>query len=375
MVTPALLPESVTVASRHSAVPAIDSGNGPAELPSALEVASHASPHDWDEYVCRHPAATLDHLWHWRDVFRDVFRHDTVYLSARRGGRIVGVLPLVRFRSRLFGRFVVSLPFLNYGGVLADDEAVAGALVERAVEIAHRFRASHIELRHIGRQCPALPYRQHKLRLARPLPPTPEALWDGLDRKVRNQVRKAQKEGLVATHGGAELLDDFYRVFACNMRDLGTPVYSRRLFEETLRRFPDQARVVLVRKDGRALAGGLCLRFRDTVLVPWASSLRAFRHLCPNMLLYWAMIEAAIESGARTFDFGRSSPGAGTHQFKLQWGAIETPLHWEYVLLSRAKVPDHGPANPRFQAAIEIWRRLPLGVAGRLGPLVARHLG
>jgi serine/alanine adding enzyme len=339
-----------------------------------VRVTADGTETEWDAYVYGHPDATADHLWRWRQVFTEVFGHACQYLVARRAGVIAGVLPLVLFRSRIFGRLVVSLPFLNYGGVLADDDAAAEALIERAETVARDFRASHVELRHRARRFQSLAWRQHKLGSTRQLPSTSDELWKESDRKVRNQVRKAQKEGLVAVKGGAELVREFYAVFARNMRDLGTPVYSQRLFDTTLSAFAGRAQVHLVRRGTETLAGGISIRFRDTVLVPWASSLREFRHLCPNMLLYWAMLEGAVADGARVFDFGRSSPDAGTHAFKLQWGATATPLHWEYVLLSGQRAPDHGPANPRFHAAIEAWKRLPLSFASRVGPLVARHL-
>jgi FemAB-related protein (PEP-CTERM system-associated) len=313
-------------------------------------------------------------LWAWRETFKQVFGHDSVYLSARRHGVIVGVLPLVLFRSRLFGRSVVSVPFLNYGGLLIDAPDVAQALVQRAREVGRKFRAAHVELRHTRRQVSELPYRQHKIALVRTLPATVDALWTETDRKVRNQVRKAQKERLVPVVGGAELVDEFYRVFAENMRDLGTPVYSKRLFQDVLARFAGQARVFLVRRDGQTMAAAIAMTFRDTVLVPWASSLREFRHLCPNMLLYWAMLERAVQDGMKRFDFGRSTPGAGTHQFKLQWGASETPLYWEYLLLTRSSAPDHGPANPKFTRAIDLWRRCPLWLTNAVGPHIVRGI-
>lgn len=341
---------------------------------NAIRIRTDAPESEWDAYVEHHPDGTIDHLSRWRGIFKGVFGHDAVYLSAHRGGAVVGILPLVCFRSRIFGRFVVSLPFLNYGGVLADDEAAAGALVERAIEVARAFGAAHVELRHVRRQFPDRPFRQHKLKLTRPLPATSEDLWKDIDRKVRNQVRKAQKEGLTAEFGGADLVGDFYRVFARNMRDLGTPVYSRRLFDETLRHFPDRAKVFVVRLGHDPLAAGITMAFGRTVIVPWASSLREYRHLCPNMLLYWTMLEQAIAGGATTFDFGRSSPGAGTHQFKLQWGGLETPLHWEYVLLSARALPDQGPSNSRFHTAIGLWKRLPEWIANSVGPAVANHL-
>ena len=251
---------------------------------------------------------------------------------------------------------------------------MAGALVQEARKAATTFGARHLELRHRTRAFGDLPCRQHKFGFTRTLPATSDALWVELDRKVRNQVRKAQKEGLVAASGGVGLVDEFYSVFAQNMRDLGTPVYARRLFTETLRLFPQRARVCVVRQDDRPLAAAVTVTFRDTVLVPWASSLREARHLCANTLLYWTMLEQATVSGARLFDFGRSSGGGGVNQFKLQWGAIATPLHWEYILLRRAQVPDQGPSNPRFQPAIRAWQWLPIWLANGLGPHIVRSI-
>jgi FemAB-related protein (PEP-CTERM system-associated) len=352
---------------------ATDTGTN-ARTGTAIAVSSEIGQTEWDAFVHRHGDATVDHLWGWRPVFDDVFGHRTQYLAARRGEAVVGVLPLVLFRSGLIGRAVVSLPFLNYGGVLADNADAVRALTDRAVAIAREWGASHLELRHRRRLVDSAPSREHKLALVRPLPATVEALWSGTDRKVRNQVRKAQKEGLSTAMGGAELVDEFYGVFARNMRDLGTPVYSKRLFTETLRVFADRTRIFVVRSGGRAVAAAIALAFRATVLVPWASSLRQFRHQCPNMLLYWSMLEQAARDGMTAFDFGRSSPGGGTHQFKLQWGAEPSPLVWEYPFLEGREVPDHSPANPKFQTAIAVWKHCPLWLANAVGPHIVRAI-
>jgi len=328
----------------------------------------------WDRYVDAHRDGTVDHSWAWRRVFERALRHECLYFVAMRGGRTVGVLPLVFVRSVLFGRVLISVPFLNYGGVLADDPAATQALLDASRDAAVRVRASHVELRHAVRQSTSLPFRQHKVGMQLALPESSDVLWTTLDRKIRNQVRKAQKEGLTTRSGSTELVDDFYRVFALNMRDLGTPVAPRRLFTETLAAFGDRARITVVLLKGRPIAAGFTIAANGIVLNPWASSLREFRALCPNMLLYWTMIDAAITSGAHAFDFGRSSTGSGPHQFKLQWGATERPLHWEYILLSRKEAPDQGPSNPRFEAAIAAWQRLPLWMANAIGPRLARHL-
>lgn len=329
----------------------------------------------WDAFVDQHPDATGYHLWAWRGIFERVFGHRTHYLAAERDGVLSGVLPLVAFKSPIFGRFLVSLPFVNYGGVLAADEASANALVARAATLARDLRATHVELRHRSRRFEALTPKEHKVSMLLPLAGSADELWAKLDRKVRNQVRKAEKSGLSAEAPGAETLKGFYEVFARNMRDLGTPVYTRRFFEEVLATFPDRARLVIIREtgSGRAVAAALTWRWRDTVEVPWASSLREFNAMAPNNLLYWTVIQRAIGEGAGVLDFGRSTPGEGTFHFKRQWGAEPLPLCWEYDLTG-GELPDHSPKNPRFGLAIRLWKRLPLPIANAIGPHIVRSI-
>jgi serine/alanine adding enzyme len=328
---------------------------------------------EWDTHVASHRDATAYHRWAWRGVFREAFGHPAHYLVARRDGRVVGGLPIVTFRSRVFGAFAVSLPFVNYGGVVADDTETAAALVHEAVRWARRERLSHVELRHLLPKAAPWPAKRHKVAMWLSVGSNEAVAWARLDRKVRNQVRKAQKAGLRTEVGGPELIDAFYQVFATNMRDLGTPVYGRGFFEAILRSFPDSARVFVVSLGQTPVAAAVTIRWRDTVEVPWASSLRAHNDKAPNMLLYWTMLKAAMAQGAARFDFGRSTPDEGTFHFKRQWGAEPHPLVWEYAGLEGAP-PDQSPKNPKFRLAIAIWQRLPLAVANRLGPAIVRNI-
>jgi len=340
-----------------------------------VTVGEDVTPAEWDAYVERHPQATGYHSWAWRGVIERAFKHPAHYVVARDGSGVMqGVLPLVRFNSWLFGRFLVSLPFLNYGGILANHDAARRALLDAAVALARKHNSRHIELRHQGRQLPDMPVKQHKVTMLRPLEATTDAAWKRLDNKVRNQVRKAEKSGLVGTVGGAEFLADFYPIFARNMRDLGTPVYAQRFFEEVLEAFSDRARVFVVRKDTTPVAAGIGLTWRDTIEVPWASSLREYRQMCPNMVLYWTAIKHGVDAGLRTLDFGRSTPGGGTYQFKKQWGAEPVPLNWEYWLREGISLPDQGPKNAKFKGLIALWKTLPLPVASWLGPRLVRHI-
>lgn len=337
----------------------------------ATFVAAERDATRWDEYVAGHPDATGYHGWSWRRVFTRAFGHETIYLAAGNTTRIAGILPLVYIESAVFGRSLTSLPFLNYGGVLSDTQNSGEELVEAAAAIAQERRCAHVELRHVGRRFESLACRQHKVTMLLEIGP---GLWERLDRKVRNQIRKAQKSGLTTDVGGPDLLGDFYTVFARNMRDLGTPVYSPRFFDEVMGTFPDRSALQVVRLTNKPVAAALTLRHRNTVEVPWASSVRDFNHLCPNHLLYWSALEAAVNSGATVFDFGRSTPGEGTFKFKEQWGAQPRPLHWEYRLGTGASVPNLGPGNPKFRLAIETWKRLPLSIATTLGPHIVRSI-
>jgi FemAB-related protein (PEP-CTERM system-associated) len=344
--------------------------------PFASPIVVHAEPSAsrWDAYVATHEAASGYHRSAWAGVIERAFGHETCYLTAESAGGIVGVLPLVIFRSRLFGRFVVSMPFLNYGGVLADGPDAEAALLEEAVARTRAAGARHLELRHSRQLFPHLPSKRHKVAMVLPLEPSEDEQWKALDRKVRNQVRKAQKSNLRTEVGGTELLSAFYQVFARNMRDLGTPVYGRRFFDEVLSTFGRSSRVFCVWLDATPVAASIVYSHKNMMEVPWASSVREHNPLCPNILLYWEMLRHAIASGCRAFDFGRSTPHEGTYEFKRQWGAQPRELVWEYWVPNNGTLPDLSPKNPRFGRAIDLWRRLPVPVATTLGPLIVRNI-
>jgi serine/alanine adding enzyme len=342
-------------------------------LAPAVSHVTLATEHDrpeWDRYVATRPDATGYHEWAWLTVFSRAFGHEARALAAWSGDRIVGVLPMMLVTSPLFGRSLTSMAFVNYGGVLADEEAVGLRLIDEARDVARREKCPHVELRHLDRRFPSLPCRQHKVTMTLSLQ---DGMWDRLDRKVRNQIRKAQKSELVAV-SGRNLLDEFYTVFSRNMRDLGTPVYSPRLFEEALAAFPDRANVHVVRLGDRPVAAGFTFRTGATVEVPWASSIRDFNALCPNHLLYWSILESAYGSGCTTLDFGRSTPNEGTFKFKAQWGAMPVPLHWEYILADGAELPVLAAANPRLRVMVEAWKRLPVPIAEKIGPWIVKGI-
>lgn len=329
----------------------------------------------WDRYVLDSPSATGYHLTAWRQVIEQACGHPTVYLMAMDAhGEVRGVLPLVLLASRLFGRFLVSMPFFNYGGVDGGDQEVTDILLAAAVREAQMLDATHVEIR----QAQVLPIawrcKDHKVSMRLSLPSDFQVLFKSFPAKLRSQIRRPQKEGMAVKIGGPELVDEFYGVFSRNMRDLGTPVYGKEFFRTILMTFPKETAVCSVSWNGRVVAAGFVYSFREMMEIPWASSDRRFDRLAPNMLLYSSVLEYACQQGCKVFDFGRSTVDSGTYRFKEQWGAKPVPLYWYYWLRDDTPLPDLNPHNPRYRLAISLWQKLPLPIANVLGPHIVKYL-
>lgn len=341
-----------------------------------IRLLDRADTWKWDRYVLGSVASSCYHLSGWREVIERSFGHKTFYLmSVREGGEIDGILPIVQLKSVIFGNFMVSMPYFNYGGICADNAGAHEALLKEAVRLAFEVGASHMELRHSSPEENGLHVKKAKVSMRLQLPANPEELWKSLQSKLRSQIRRPEKEGMYARFGRQGELDAFYKVFSTNMRDLGTPVYSRRFFERILDAFPDAVRICTVyTKSGEPAASGFLVRFRDTLEIPWASSLRDFNRFSPNSLLYWSVLKFACESGCGVFDFGRSSPVESTYKFKEQWGAYPRQLYWYYWLKNGDVLPEFNPKNPKYGMAIKIWKKLPLGLTRLIGPKIVKNL-
>jgi FemAB-related protein (PEP-CTERM system-associated) len=328
----------------------------------------------WDTYVEANEEATIYHLSAWKRIIKHTFGHQMYYLAAWQHERIVGVLPLTFLKSLVFGRFLISLPFLNYAGILAEHDDARKRLLEEAVHIAKQVRASHIELRHLENYALNLPVKTSKVLMVLELPDTSEELWKRFKSKLRSQIRRPTKEGFSAKIGYLDELESFYEVFVQNMRDLGTPVYTKRFFKNILREFPETARICTVYDGQMPIASGFLLGYRTWLQIPWASSVKAYNRSSPNMLLYWSILEFACNEGYAYFDFGRSTPGEGTYKFKQQWGAQPVQCYWHYWLASGGDLPEINPHNPKYRLMINTWQRLPLTVTRWIGPHIVKNL-
>ena len=328
----------------------------------------------WNDYVSKQPAATIHHLAQWRDVLHKTYGTESFYFFARDNNqKIVGILPLVRLKSRLFGDLLVSMPYFQRGGAIADHPLIEQKLMKTANEEAARLGIDYIEYRDdIPRE--GLPAQSHKVNMVLSLPGSEDALWNSFTTKLRAQIKRPHQLAPQVLIGGKEHLDDFYKVYARNMRDLGSPGHSKGFVENILDDFPDESWIVVIRLNNEPVSAGLLLGHSETMEIPLASTIRKANTHSMNMLLYWEVLKLAIKQGYNHFDFGRSSKKAGTYRFKRQWGAQPKQLYWHYWLGATNEAPTLSPSNPKYALVINIWKRLPLIITNWLGPLIVKNI-
>ncbi|MFO1367578.1 MAG: FemAB family XrtA/PEP-CTERM system-associated protein [Marinagarivorans sp.] len=367
-----------------------DAAPKPASTPALTLIdpaALHSSPFEcrplasaewgqWDAYVAKVCAANNYHYAIWLQLIKEQFGHEGIIWAAfDEQSRIIGGIPLVILASPLFGRFAVSVPYFNYGGVLSEYFNVAQELITSASVLNQRFNLRHIEVRCMQQGLmPNGQWSSKKASLILALPSSPAQLEHQLGAKVRAQYKKALEHSPQFSLGKSELLDDFYSVFAQNMRDLGTPVYAKSWFARLLEEPSLHCHIALVRMYGKPVSAGFLIGHGNMLEIPWASTVRKANGWNANMWMYRQILGFAIEQGYQYFDFGRSTQDAGTFKFKRQWGAEPYSHYWYYLLPAGGAMPGLNPDNPKYKLVIAIWKKLPVWLTKIIGPLIVGNL-
>jgi len=329
---------------------------------------------DWEQYVRASPSATFYHRIEWKGIIEKSFGHRTYYVMATDRGRPVGILPMVHIRSLLFGSIFCSMPFLNFGGVCADNAEAENLLLKEAEKILRKKGGDYLELRHLKQTATGVPCKQHKVSMTIELNPDPEALWSAFTTKHRTAVRRAAKNGLELVFGKGELLPEFYDVMCLGWKELGTPVYEYSFLQHIVNALEKDIEICLVKHDSMVIAAAFNGLHGDTVEGMWLTSLNEYAKLQAGYVLYWEMIKRACEKGYRQFHLGRSSTESGGEFFKKKWNAIPKPLYWEYILNKSKNVPELNVDNPKYRRAIKIWKKLPRGMTDVIGPHLAKNI-
>jgi len=344
-----------------------------------IRQATDADKDRWDNFVNNHPDATPYHLSAWTTAVQNAYAFESFNLIAEENNQILGIFPISLLKIPFKNAELVALPYCDVGAPLATDSGVKKKLIDGALVVGKSNNVSFVDIRGeiatniLQSYGDTSQTNNNKVRMLLDLPGSAEELWTGFKSKLRSQVRKSEKNGLTFQFSN-DKIDDFYSVFSLNMRDLGSPVHSKNWFKEIIKQFADNAKLGLVYHKDKAIGAGIILQAGNKISIPWASTLREYNRLGPNMLLYWKFLEYAADNNCNTFDFGSSTPNEGTYRFKSQWGAKPSPLPWRKIFLkgTPANVTTK-PSKKREQLAA-IWQKLPLPIANVTGPYLRKYI-
>lgn len=328
---------------------------------------------DWDAFVNNCTEASFFHRAGWQDVIERAFGHETHYLFAEEEGRIVGVLPLGHVKSFLFGNALISNPFCVYGGAATESDVARKALEQAACDLARELEVDYLELRNQKPHGSGRPTKSLYVTFRKALDPDPEKNLAAVPRKQRAMIRKGIAAGLSSIIDPG--VDRFFGAYAESVRNLGTPVFSKRYFAILKDVFGDSCEILSIEHQGRVIASVMSFYFRDEVLPYYGGGTEEARDLKGNDFMYWEVMRRATEKDVRVFDYGRSKEGTGSYRFKTHWGFEPEPLAYEYELVKAKAVPEINPLNPKYRYFIAAWQRLPLPVSNLVGPWISRNLG
>ena|ERR1043166_3067995 len=362
-----LIPEK-TKPVRQVAVPR---GREPARV--QCEFLTRENEPAYQEYVDRHPEATLFHGLEWGNAVQATFKHRPFYVVARREAKIVGVLPLFEIKGLLGSRFMMSMPYATYGGVLSDDSKAAANLIDIARQLAKARSASCIELRSVHASDPSSPLRHTHATFRRELPDRPEAVLEMIPRKARAAARRAEERYGLEVEFGDHGLKALWRHYARSMRRLGSPNYPLRFFRALIAKTDHCVQIVRYRK--RPVAGLLTFFHRATAM-PYFIGLDERRDIYGlSNFVYWQSMMDAVQRGCRIYDFGRTRiDNTGPFEFKRSFGFEPKMLEYQTIVMPGKRAPDLSPASPRWSAARMIWKNLPLMITKPLGSRIARSI-
>jgi FemAB-related protein (PEP-CTERM system-associated) len=337
-----------------------------------IRLCANETEQHWSEYVQTHTLSTFCHLYGWKKIIEDGFGYKSYYLVAENNNNVAGILPLFLVKSKIFGAYLVSMPFMDYGGILGDNQEALDKLLTEARRIGKIEEVDFLELRHNYPNNFALLQNLDKVNLRLALSSESE-LWSSFKPEIKNRINKSCKSDLkfeIVEQGKAVL---FYSVFSEAMRDMGTPVMPIRFFENILSLSDFKTEVFLVKKNMKVIGSAIAIYFKDQMELPWVACLRKYFDSCPNNFLYWEAMKRGVAKGISWFNFGRSSKGSGNFIFKKRWGALTRQLFYQYVSY-KDRPPDLNPKSLRYQLGVRLWKKLPLPIANYLGPYLASKI-
>lgn len=347
-----------------------------------LGFASSQDKTQWNEYVVQHESSSAYHQYAWLEAVNNAYGHSIVGVIAKcpQTGQVKGVFPAILMKIPFIGKHICSLPYCDIGYGIADNEGVLDEMKRFLIDRLVLSSGKKLEVRDVEENTFSTEgFQNKKVRMLLPLPDCSQSLLASFKSKLRSQIKKAEKNGLTFKTGiSNDLVRAFYLVYAQNMRDLGSPVHAEKWFNAIIKSYDKNCLISVVYHNGQPIGGGLIIKSGSKASIPWASTLREFNRLAPNMLLYWSLLSHCADNGIGIFDFGRSTFEEGTYKFKKQWGAEPQLLNWQCFDTSNNPIESlkesHSEPSRAREVAEDIWRKLPLKLTIKTGSLVRPYI-
>ena len=321
---------------------------------------------DANANICHHPA--------WGSIFGETFGFDSILILHRTKDKIDGGLPLVSIDQHITGRALISMPFINYGGILGQNSETINDIVAVCRNIVKSGNYGFVELRHLKSGLDNLPDKSDQKRITfqldinRPI----DDILGGFKKQMRTRIRKSEKQGLTF-YQGQERIDDFYNLFAQGQKELGTPVLPKQYFISVFKHLSNHALMMIAYKNDVPIGGKLLIKYKDRVIMTRGCYPNGYKHLLANYYLTWILIQQLALGPYHILDFGRSAPGSGGHLYNSNWGPEEIPIYTDYIIGKPGSIPDLKPESSRYGYASRIWRKLPLPLTKLVGPKLSRY--
>lgn len=331
----------------------------------------------WDSYVKNHQYGSFFHLSGWQTVIQKSFDHACYFIYAEKDGSICGILPLVEVKSKLFGHALISTPFCVYGGAVADSDDITRQLEQEACKIAEQLQVDYLELRYKEAQNTSLLLKQAHSTFGCEIAEDSDKILASIKKKQRAVIRHSLKNELNCSISTNRTdFHDFYQLLSISYRNLGTPIFTKRYFDNILTVFSDDSDLVIVRdRDNQPSSAVLNFYFNEQVLPYYGGGNDSARGLKSADLMYYQVMCHAQEKGKKWFDFGRSKNNSGPYKYKKNWGMEPKPLYYYYHLVNANELPNLSPNNPKYKFFISMWQKLPLKVSQLIGPNLSKYLG
>lgn len=333
----------------------------------------------WNDYVKSHNQGSFFHLSGWQTVIENSFDHGCYYLYAEVEGKICGVLPLVEVKSKLFGHALISTPFCVYGGAITDSEDITRQLEQHACEIAEQLEVDYLELRYKEKQNSSLLLKQASSTFGCELGDDAEKILANVKKKQRAVIRHSLKNELSFTttqKNNSQVFEDFYQLLSTSYRNLGTPIFSKKFFQQLVDVFGDDVDIaVIADKTEQPSTAVMNFYFNEQVLPYYGGGNSDARYLKSADYMYYQIMCSARDKGYTWFDFGRSKNDGGPYKYKKSWGMEPEPLYYYYHLVKAQDLPNLSPNNPKYKVFIGLWQKLPLKISQLIGPFLSKYLG